>query len=453
MTILSLAACLPAVLLGGLLTHRMWPGGDRTRLLLKAALGAGLGLGLASLLYFARLTLLPGQGGFIQFLAALLLLGLWAAYRAGPGVSAAPGAPWKPSRLQIFLLAAAAITALVALLSFVYFEQISPHGRYDAWAIYNLRARFIFRAGSDWALTFSPDSYWNVHADYPLLLPMNIVWVWNALGGESVRAAMVQAGIFMFGTAGVLFAATAYARTPGQAGLAALLLLGAPVFVDRGASQTADVPLAFFILAVCVLLYFYEVHRRPGLLILAGLAAGLAAWTKNDGLPLLAAIIPACGLAFGPKNALRTAGWLVAGLALPAAALVYFKVFLAPPSEFLSDTGGKALDLSRYLLILRYMAHGAWTMGGWPLPILPALIVHRFVFRGPEAAASRGGILAIVIVLGLQLGGYCAAFLMTPYPLEWHLSHSIERLWIQVYPALLFLHFATVAGPDAIGVK
>ena len=453
MTALSFAAYLPALLLGGVLVHLLWPGGDRIRLLLKAALGVGLGLGLASLLYFLRLCLIPAQGGFAPFLGALLALGLFTASRVAGALAIAPNAPVRSGRLQATLMVVAAITTALALISFVYFERISPHGRYDAWAIYNLRARFIYRAGGDWPLTFSPDSYWNVHADYPLLLPLNIVWVWNALGGETVRAAMVQAGIFLFGTAGLLFAATAHARTTGQASLAALLLLGAPIFLDRGASQTADVPLAFFILATCVLMYFYDTHRQPGLLVLAGFAAGLAAWTKNDGLPLLAAVIPACGLAFGRKDAARTTGWLAAGLALPAAVLIYFKVFLAPPSEFLAGMAGKILDPSRYFLILRFMLHGAWSLGGWPFPILLILVVHRFVFRRSDAAGDRRGILAILILLGLQVAGYCSAFLFSPYDLEWHLGYSIERLWIQLYPALLFLHFATVAGPDVIGVK
>jgi len=453
MSLLSFAACLPACLLGGLILHLLWPGRDLPRLLLKAALGTGLGLGLASLLYFLRLRLLPGQGGFAAFLAVLLALSLLAVYRRERASRPTPGPQPKLTRLQLSLLAGAAIAAAITLISFIYFEEISPHGRYDAWAVYNLRARFIYRAGSDWLATFSPDSYWNVHADYPLLLPLNTVWLWNALGAETPRAPMVLAGIFLFGTVGLLFAATALARSIGQASLAALLLMAAPVFVDRGASQTADIPLAFFILATCILLFLYNSEKRPALLILAGFTAGLAAWTKNDGLPLVAAALAACVLSFEPKHAARTLGWLTAGLALPLTILLYFKVSMAPPSEFLSNSAGKAADVSRYLLILRYMLYGAWTLGGWPFPILLGLIAHRFVFRPSLASESQRGSLAILILLGIQLAGYFAAFVFSPYDLVWHLSYSIERLWIQIYPAVLFLHFATVTEPEAIGVK
>ena len=80
MSLLSLSASLPACLLGGVILHLLWPGRDPARLWLKAALGTGLGLGLASLLYFLRLSLLPGQGGFAPFLLVLFGLGLLAIY-------------------------------------------------------------------------------------------------------------------------------------------------------------------------------------------------------------------------------------------------------------------------------------------------------------------------------------------------------------------------------------
>ena len=99
------------------------------------------------------------------------------------------------------------------------------------------------------------------------------------------------------------------------------------------------------------------------------------------------------------------------------------------------------------------MLYGAWSLGGWPFPILLGLIAHRFVFRPSLASGSRRGILAILILLGIQLAGYFAAFVFSPYDLVWHLTYSIERLWNQIYPAVLFLHFATVTEPEAIGVK
>ena len=58
-------------------------------------------------------------------------------------------------------------------------------------------------------------------------------------------------------------------------------LLGTVFYLIRGASLYADVPLSFFFLAALLLLALYDAGQRssPGLLVLAGLAAALAAWT------------------------------------------------------------------------------------------------------------------------------------------------------------------------------
>lgn len=64
------------------------------------------------------------------------------------------------------------------------------------------------------------------------------------------------------------------------------MLLGTPFLIRHGASQYADVPLGYFILAtlVCFSLYDRSVGGGAGPLALARLMAGFADWTKNEGL-------------------------------------------------------------------------------------------------------------------------------------------------------------------------
>ena len=118
----------------------------------------------------------------------------------------------------------------------------SPLGFWDAWAIWNLRARFIVRAGSDWRDAFSL-SGWS-HPDYPLLLPLSVARLWQYLGRESSVAPTAIAILFTFSTVALAWAALAILSKPSQATLAALLLLGTSALVMHGASQMADVPRA-----------------------------------------------------------------------------------------------------------------------------------------------------------------------------------------------------------------
>ena len=79
-------------------------------------------------------------------------------------------------------------------------------------------------------------------------------------------------------------------RDPSLGMLLALTLVGTPLYIDQAASQYADVPLSFFILSTIALICLHAEHpsdRR--ILVLAGLTAGCAGWTKNEGLLFVAA--------------------------------------------------------------------------------------------------------------------------------------------------------------------
>jgi len=57
-------------------------------------------------------------------------------------------------------------------------------------------------------------------------------------------------------------------------------------------------------------------------------------------------------------------------------------------------------------------------------------------------------ILSHVILLILMLGGYLFAYMITPYDLRWHIGSSIRRLYIQLWPAWVFLFFYGIKGPE-----
>src|SRR6185312_14052577 len=135
--------------------------------------------------------------------------------------------------------------------------------------------------------------------------------------------------------------------------------------IDTAVVQDADTPLGFYFLATLVLLVLHDrrvSEGRPsrGLLLLAGLAAGLAAWTKNEGMLFLIAVV---AVRFVVEA--RARGWrlpvreaVIFGLgALPILlVLVYFKTQPAPANDLvvgqgLRETSARLLDLRRYGMI------------------------------------------------------------------------------------------------------
>ena len=157
----------------------------------------------------------------------------------------------------------------------------------------------------------------------------------------------------------ILVAGVSRLRSRSQGLLAGTALLGMVPFVQRGAVQYADVPLSFFILSAVVLLAFYDASERPNkrILVLSGLMAGLAAWTKNEGF-LFLIVLPAarCAVVWrrrGATEVFRELICLTAG-ALPVLAVVAIqKVCLAGSNELVvgqnwEATSTRLLDLSRY---------------------------------------------------------------------------------------------------------
>lgn len=458
----ALAVFILPLLTGVLLAHLLWPDRTLQGLLLKVSLGIGIGLGARSLLYFAYLLLFAGQNWFIVIeLGAFLAVAALTVQRESQHGSRIWPVGWRP-RLRGsggVLVAIAGLVVLISLLSTANYLLRRRQGDWDAWMMYNRAARFAYLDQTHWLESFSPRMDPLFHADYPLLLAMNIASGWQALGRDSAGVPMVQSGLFAIGCVGLIASSVGSVKSVGQAALALIVLWGVPVFVNEGARQMADVPLAFYILATGSLLFMYALHPHPGLLALSGLTAGLAAWTKNEGAVLVIGASLGFLVVMWGRFAWKSLISYGAGLAAPLAVLLYFKIYIAPPGDMLGGGAARlaqqASDIARHAEILQYfwreiIGFGSWGIGPLSIGIIPILALYYALFRAPIPAAERPAYTAVGVVLGLQLIGYYAAFLITPYDLTWHLSYSTERLVLQIFPLLLFLILCASLPAEAV---
>lgn len=446
----SLVFLLP-VLYGGLLVHLLWDESSWPAMLFKAFLGIGIGLGLWSLSFFAYLLAFTGQNWFILFevaaLGALLLLTFIRNRRHPLRRPSLQGlSTW--SSLQKFLVALGAIVFTISLFTSINYLLRRRQGDWDAWMMYNRAARFVYLDQTHWRESFSRAMDPIFHPDYPLMLAMNIASGWDTVGRDTPHVPMVQSALFAIACAGLITSALALVKSVGQAALGVIILWGVPVFVNEGAREMADVPLAFFLSATGILLYLYHSQGKAGLLVLAGITAGLAAWTKNEGAVVVLGASVASIVICLRQRGWRPLLWYAVGLCLPMAIVMYFKFFLAPPGDILSrgptDSLAHILDPSRHLVILQYFWQEIVGFGNWGIPplaigILPILLIFYFVFREPATRDSRAALLAGWTILVIQMVGYYVAYLITPYELAWHLSFSTTRIVVQVFPLLAFL--------------
>ncbi|MDO9302208.1 MAG: hypothetical protein Q7T89_12530, partial [Anaerolineales bacterium] len=329
MSVLSLLAFSLPILTGTLIVHLLWVGKKHpTELILKLSLGIGVGLGISSMLYFVYLIFFAGSPYFLYVELALFLIALIVAYPKTKKTAHVPSPRLSVSFLQVVILVIAGLVFVSSFLGVVNYARQRARGDWDAWMIYNRAARFIYRGQSTWQDAFSGDMGVIFHADYPPLLGLNIASRWDILSEETAYVPMFQGLLFSLASLGVCFGALA-SLSLGQAGLGVILLGGVSFFLHESGRQTADVPLALYMLASVVFLFFYYREKRGALMAFAGFTAALAAWTKNEGLFFLLASIGVMVVAAFWKRSFQGLLLYFIGLLLPLALLFYFKFQLA----------------------------------------------------------------------------------------------------------------------------
>jgi hypothetical protein len=446
--VLSLFFLILAAAAGYLLAS--WAIGNRRRWALSVSLAPGIAAGAASLLLF--LLQLAGIANTATAWAAVLaLLGVAAIlYGRTPSNAEPPchsASPWT-----WVLRLAAVLSLLLLLLDASTFLTHNPEGEWDAFAIWNVRARFLAAPGQWLPGVAPPDSAGLAHAShpsYPLLLSgfLGMAWMAGASTASSIPA-MVSV-VFALSVAGLLAASLFGLRGEWSALFALLLLVSPEAFRSQAAAQYADIPLSFFLLAWTALAALWlQSPDRTTLLIAAGFAAGLAPWTKNEGWPfaLAAAAVTLC-LA-------RRNGWprFLAGLLPPIVITLAFKTFIARGIESeLPPTIGAALarlvEPERWSVVASAYAEQIAGMG-FPYAH-PVLLLALVIWALKPRPSSEWGSFHWLAIPSLALAA--AEFLMlltTSADIRWHTSTSVARLIIQPWPALLLVVFCLLRRPE-----
>ena len=422
---------------------------------LALALAPGLALGITSTIYFVLLLTTSG-GAPVLFDTVVWLMTFGGSMLIWSRPDRRMPTPrlvdtgvrrgdWTPL-LAVATLGGVSLVALAVAASWLDIRDM-PHGQGDAFAIWNLRARSLSRGTPDWAAILSPAIAWS-HPDYPLLLPLTVARLWSYTGGESPAVPQFVALLFFGSSVATVGVSVAHLRGATAGLLSAMTLVAARTYVFQVSCQCADVPIGFFILVATV--FVVLARQSDSLLLIAGAAAGLAAWTKNEGQLLFVVIAGFVLIAF--RNRLRSVSLLLLGGAVPLTTLALFKLLLAPPSEFLTQSGDavvdKLLDIGRWRLVLTHTWSLLERWGNVPGGALfwsgLAVVLAARADRLGAVRAAAGA-----LVVAAMLGGYLAVYVVTPAPLSWHIATSFERLVVQLWPAAVWAAFqlsASVSG-------
>jgi 4-amino-4-deoxy-L-arabinose transferase-like glycosyltransferase len=314
-----------------------------------------------------------------------------------------------------------------------------------------MRARFLFEGGELWETVFS------IFTTYPLLIPGTIARIWYYIGSDTTIVPIIVAFLFTFSTVGLLYSSVSILRGRSQGVLAGLLLLSTVIFLQSGMNQVGDVPVGFFYLATIVLFYLNDnisTGEKGFMLILAGITTGLASWTKAEGNLLMVSIVVASTLIFLPKKGFKKyiKDLLIWGIGLIPilAVVIYFKTQITSPS-YITDQGwtgiiDKLTDPTRYLIITQIMVEKLVAFGDGALFLLALYLIlmgKKYIIRDDIITFS-------IIVLCFMLIGYFSIYLINPIELSFTVQVSFKRLFLQLWPTIIFVSFMIVKPPIII---
>lgn len=354
------------------------------------------------------------------------------------------------------LVAATMVVVAAAALSFWRELRLFPHGQFDAWAIWNLRALAIGRDPWHWTAAFDPMVQ---HADYPPLLPLSVARLWFLIGDETTWAPRVLSMAFTLSAAAAV--AGAVGRWAGwqRACLALIALVGWLSYGEWSASQYADGPIGAYMVTSLAWLGLAASSPgaggvrscRVGAWVLAGLLAGMTVATKNEGWvwalgSAMAALVLAGG-GFRNRGRVTAGAWCV-GAVVPVSAVMALWIALPRGNDLvlgrsLSQLIGLIGEPQRHVVIVRHFWLMVTAPQCWVLLLLPVL----WLIAGPTSdrvrrrAAGAGAV--TVMVAG---AGYYLAYLITPHDLVWHLGTSMVRLAMQLWPSVVVVAFVSMQG-------
>ncbi len=318
-------------------------------------------------------------------------------------------------------------SALILLGTLFFWYKAEPWGGWDAWAIWNLHAKFLFYEDA-WNNLFTNEIGWT-HPDYPLMLPSLIALLWKTVGSVSPMIPALLA-YFVF----VCILCLIYSSRPGKqyryiSLVGVVLLILDYHFIREASSQYADTLVGLYILLSTILLG-KEANYSSKFYLLIGFMASLPIWVKNEGIVFFV-FLSFFVLINNLKKREKILYYLVG--TMPMVILFsWFKIVYAPGNDITSaislDLLDKVFAFDKYITIAIYLVYTVAVK--FPLLIVFALFLF---FNRP-----RRKIPGIVFVLLTSLAAYLFVYVITPYDITWHISTSLNRLIHQLYPAFVY---------------
>lgn len=386
-----------------------------------------LGLGLNSLICFLSLLIFNHlSSGIIAFSISILTLLLF----NKPSLTFP-----KLSKKYWFTL----LIVLFASLLFFINSTLYPHGGWDAWTVWNLKAKTIFLAGSQWHNIFDLN-LWRSNIQYPLLLPLINCWLWVFTGTAHFAGPFITACIF---TLSIPLLITSFLFEQFQTRKAifpALVLLSSFIYIQFGISQYADIVISYFLTSILIFLTTILQKNQTNWIPLIGTNCGLLMFTKNEGFVLGLLLIALLLINLFRSECCKKIFTLFIFTLLTAWASIIFLTTIAPANPnftngLLSSTFPTSFERILFIIIytISELFKPNWN-GLWIT--LSGIILYML------ARKKKIQLIHIPNLIVTYLGIVCFYYAInTHFEIAWWMGTTFNRILFTILPSLLFWIF------------
>jgi hypothetical protein len=330
------------------------------------------------------------------------------------------------------------ILTAILLTGYAFLATLAPVWEFDFLVDWGLKARTFWETrGIDWTFLEHP-LHRIVHPDYPPLLPLAFDVLAVIRGEWNDRAAGLISVAFAVGILLIVHRlALEESGSPAAAGFitAALVPFSATPWIG-----IAEGPMVAYGTAGLLLIRKGIQRELPRTVATGAVMLGLAALTKNEGLPLIVAAAIALLIDRRPRDVLRL--W-------PALVVVFPWLVLRSLHALPTDLA-EAGVLSRIVDHLRQPHAMLAAIARYPLGkglywigIVAAIVMMIRTLLQRERF--------VLIALLTQFAFYIGAYLASPHDIGWHIRWSWERLVAHLTPALTYVVLVSlIARRDAL---
>lgn len=332
---------------------------------------------------------------------------------------------------------------------------IKPIESYDAIAIYAIRSKIFFLAKAIPQDYFASIARAFPHADYPLNIQLFETFLYTSMGNLNDQLVKVIFPLFFVTILCMLYFAVRRFAGRTYALVFTFILAGIPHFNNYATNAYLEVPLAFYIFASAIfLLRWMEDNSITGALLLSAVCAGLAGWTKNEGL--MYCVIYIALVFFYTASKLRNISRkdifrvvLYSGVII--CILLPWTVIKAKwhiSNDEISLANLNPANLARQLHKLgpvfyefqkQLFGPKKWNIF-WPVFILAAIFNHRKLTAFPYRYAAA--------VIFMALGGYVLFYMISYVDVTFFASKTWARFMLDFLPIAVYI-LAVLLKEDA----